>query len=84
MSSASWSDSQVKFSLRGRRQKGEGRREIARAPPDFPSPFPFLAPATQAKGLSSIAVERNLLNWLSYLSCRKQRVIIEGMHPSLN
>ena len=28
----------------------------------------------------SIAVEGNLLNWfISYLSCRKQRVIIEGV-----
>ena len=31
--------------------------------------------------LRSIAVEGNLLNWfISYLSCRKQRVIIEGVH----
>ena len=31
--------------------------------------------------LRSIGVEGNLLNWfISYLSCRKQRVIIEGMH----
>ena len=31
--------------------------------------------------LRSIGVEGNLLNWfISYLSCRKQRVIIEGVH----
>ena len=31
--------------------------------------------------LRSIGVERNLLNWfISYLSCCKQRVIIEGVH----
>ena len=31
--------------------------------------------------LRSIGVEGNLLNWFtSYLSCRKQRVIIEGAH----
>ena len=28
-----------------------------------------------------VGVEGNLLNWfISYLSCRKQRVIIEGVH----
>ena len=31
--------------------------------------------------LRSIGVEGNLLDWfISYLSCRKQRVIIEGVH----
>ena len=31
--------------------------------------------------LRSIGVEGNWLNWfISYLSCRKQRVIIEGVH----
>ena len=31
--------------------------------------------------LRSIGVEGNLLNWFtSYLPCRKQRVIIEGVH----
>ena len=55
----------VNYLLRGRRQKGEGRKEIGRARrfgdllparrarTHFPSPFPFLAPATQANSISA-------------------------------